>query len=204
MRWIAVTLAVLLVLIPPFQTVAQEQVPQVPPKVSVVLREGEKVRVKNLVPISSATANVGDVFDGEVVEYIEVDGKVVIAKGASALGTITAVQRAGWLGRPGRLGFTFEYARAVDGQRARLRATQERGEQGNEALAWGLGVLIFLPLLLIRGPEMDINPGTTFTTFVDRDITIQVPASPPDATPPAPAQPPSTPPPTPTPSPEPP
>ncbi len=98
MRLLAVILAAVLVLIPPFQTAAQEQVPQAPPKVSVALREGDKVRVKTLVALSSATANVGDVFDGEVVEDIDVNGKVVIAKGASALGTITAVQRAGWLG----------------------------------------------------------------------------------------------------------
>jgi len=203
-RLLAVILAALLVLIPPFQTAAQEQVPQAPPKVSVALREGDKVRVKTLVALSSATANVGDVFDGEVVEDIDVNGKVVIAKGASALGTITAVQRAGWLGRPGRLGFTFEYARAVDGQRARLRATQERAAQGNEALAWGLGIILFLPFLLIRGREMEVKLGTTFTTFVDRDITIQVPASPPDVIPPVPAQPPPTPSPAVTPAPEPP
>jgi hypothetical protein len=191
----------MLVFIPPLQTLAQEQVPQAPSAISVVLREGEKVRVKTLVTLSSATANVGDVFDGEVVEDIDVNGAVVIRKGAPALGIITAVQRAGWLGRPGRLGFTFEYARAVDGQRVRLRATQERVGRGNEAAAWGLGLLIFLPFLLIRGQEMEIKPGTTFTTFVDRDITVLVPASPQSPPPASPDQPQPTPSPTPVPSP---
>ena len=61
MRWVAVTLAALLVLIPPLQTLAQEQPPQTPQKIPVILREGAKFRVKNLVQLSSKTANVGDV-----------------------------------------------------------------------------------------------------------------------------------------------
>jgi hypothetical protein len=179
LKWTWIFLVLLLGLMPPLQGVVKGQEP-VPRSERVTVMEGERVRVRILQEISSKTANVGDVFDGEVADDVEVGGKVAIAKGARVLGTITAVQRAAWLGRPGRLGFTFEHARAVDGTRVRVRATAERVGQGNEAAAWGLGLLIFFPLLLIRGQEMEVKPGTVFTAFVDRDavVTVPLPAAP--------------------------
>jgi hypothetical protein len=176
-KWNGVLLVLLLGLTPPLQGIAKGQEP-VPRTDKIALQEGEKVRVRVMQELSSKTANVGDLIESEVADDVEVNGKVVIAKGAKALGTITAVQRAAWLGRPGRLGFTFEYARAVDGNRVRLRATAERIGQGSEALTWGLGLLIFLPLLLIKGKEMEVKSGTVFNTFVDRDAVVAVPLPP--------------------------
>ncbi len=196
LKWNGVLLVLLLGLIPPLQGIAKGQ-ESVPRSEKVTVREGEKIRVRVLQQLSSKTANVGDVFDGEVADEVEVGGKVAVAKGASVLGTITAVQRAAWLGRPGRLGFTFEYAKAVDATKVRLRSTAERVGQGNEALTWGLGLLLFLPLLLIKGKEMEVNPGTVFTAFVDRDAVVAVPLptpAPPAAAPtPAPTTPAPTP-----------
>jgi hypothetical protein len=148
--------------------------------VALIVREGHKVRVRILVPLSSRTANVGDVFDGEVAEEVEVDGRVVVARGAPALGTVTAVQRAGYIGRAGRLGFTFDYTRTVDGQKVRLRASQERAQQGSEVFVWGVALFLFWPALFIKGAEMDIQPGTTFNAFIDRDTVVQVPVLVPD------------------------
>lgn len=137
LKWTWTLLVLLLGLMPPLQGVVKGQEP-VPRSEKVTVQEGERVRVRILQEISSKTANVGDVFDGEAADDVEVGGKVAVAKGARVLGTITAVQRAAWLGRPGRLGFAFEHARAVDGTRVRLRATTERVGQGNEAAAWVL------------------------------------------------------------------
>lgn len=50
----------------------------------------------------------------------------------------------------------------------------------------GLGLLIFFPLLLIRGQEMEVKSGTVFTTFVDRDAVVTVPLPAVTETPPAP------------------
>lgn len=176
LKWNGALLVLLLGLTPPLRGIAKGQEPTPTPRSEkVTVQEGERVRVRILQDLSSQTANVGDVFDGEVADDVEVGGKVAMARGAKAVGTITAVQRAGWLRRPGRLGFTFEHARAVDGTRVRLRATVDRVGEGNEAAAWGLGLLIFFPLLLIRGQEMEVKRGATFTGFVDRDTVVAVP-----------------------------
>lgn len=188
LKWNGVLLVLLLGLIPPPQGIAKGQEP-VPRSERVTVQEGERVRVRILQDLSSKTANVGDVFDGEVADAIEVGGKVAIARGATVTGTITAVQRAAWLGRPGRLGFTFEHARAVDGTRVRLRMTVEQVGQGREAVAW-----LIWPF--ISGGEMEFKRGAVFTAFVDRDAVVAVPLPVPTETQPVP-----TPSPSPTPSP---
>jgi hypothetical protein len=139
LKWNCLFVVGLLSFLSPLQAVAQEQPQQPSQKVSVMVKEGTRLRVRILQELSSRTANVGDVFQGEVFDDTDVDNKIALVKGASAIGTVTVVQRAAWLGKPGRLGFSFEYAKAVDGTNVRLRAAPEREHRGNKPWpgAWG-------------------------------------------------------------------
>jgi len=172
----AVLIAGLLPPLPAFEVLAQQ------PEQKVILREGTPVRIRLSMSVSSEVAQVGDTVAGEAAEAVTVDGKTIIAQGAKAWGRVTVAQRRGPLGRPGRIGFTFDYVQAVDGTNVPLRATAERVGQGKEGWAWGLGLLIFLPFLLIKGGEIIVREGTIFTAYANRDVTVTlspIPASPP-------------------------
>ncbi|MBK9169015.1 MAG: hypothetical protein IPM24_16305 [Bryobacterales bacterium] len=143
-------------------------------KQTVKLPDGEGVRLILMEDISSSTANVGDRISFTVADDVEVNGVVVIAKGAAAFGSITAVAKKGMLGRGGKLTMSMDRVKTVDDQTVRIRATA--GREGDDKTGKTVAVAVFAGpfALLVKGKDVEAAQGTEYSAFIDedRDITV--------------------------------
>lgn len=166
-----------------------------------VVPDGTKVRVRLDQSLSSATADEGQTVELSVSDAIRVDGTVVVAEGARATGTIVTAQEKRRMGRAGKLDFSVDRIRAVNGEWLPVRYTLTKKEGNSKAVSTGVitaGVAVaFWPaapfVLLRKGKDIDINKGVAFDVFVDGNHTVGVPTAPAQVTqketprPPAPA-----------------
>jgi hypothetical protein len=151
-----------------------------------VVPDGTKVRVRLDQSLSSATADEGQTVELSVSDAIRVDGIVVVAEGARATGTIVTAQEKRRMGRAGKLDFSVDRIRAVNGDWLPVRYTLTKKEGNSKAVSTGVitaGVAVaFWPaapfVLLRKGKDIDINKGVAFDVFVDGNHPVGAPSAP--------------------------
>ena len=129
--------------------------------------EGTEVKLRMLDSLSSGTAVEGQRFNLELDDDIRVDGKVVVPRGAKAVGTVTHAKKKGFMGKGGELNVTLDYV-TVGEDRIRLRAAE--GKEGADKVGTTVVLtVLFGPLgLLKRGHNVEVNAGTVLTAYVDQ------------------------------------
>jgi PEGA domain len=157
------------------------------------LLDGTPVKLRLTQSISSADAKVNQEIPFEVVDEVKVDDIIVLAKGATAIGTVTEADHKKSMGRGGKLNLSISYARLSDNEKAALRATKDTKGGGHVGAMTGAMVataVIFFPaaplFLFIHGKDITIPSGTEITAFVEGDMHLDmakfgVSAAPPDA-----------------------
>jgi len=90
--------------------------------VKVKIPNGVTIEVEAPFDINSQYFRKGDKLSFRVVNPVKVDGRVVIASGATATAIVTLAQRGGHFGRAGRIAWTMQDVTAVDGTRIPLQA----------------------------------------------------------------------------------
>jgi hypothetical protein len=143
---------------------------------SVELREGNVIRLRLLEDLSSKTAEVGDMVTLEVSEPVMCKGKVVIESGARATGVVVESSSAKMAGKKGKLNFTIDYAKAVDGTNVRLRSVSGGSGEGKSRTGGLIAAAYFISpaALLFKGKEAQIEKGQSFTCYIDEDVEIEV------------------------------
>ena len=140
----------------------------------VTLGDGTQVTLRLLKAVSSATARVEERVDFEVAKDVMADGVVVIEKGAPAWGKVIQAKPKKSFGRSGKLDFTIDYVKSIDGQNLNLRSTREIKGDDSYGKA-GVVTLLAGPLgFLVKGKNVEIGAGAEYTIFVDGDRTIQL------------------------------
>ncbi|MBE3583531.1 MAG: hypothetical protein IMX01_05395 [Limnochordaceae bacterium] len=138
------------------------------------------VKVQLLAGVSSDAAEVGQTVPYKVVEDVRVGNRVVIPAGTLAQARVTEVQKAGPLGRAGRIVLDFGVMPAFDGTLIPLgvakRATTENESLGLAAGASVAGILLLGPIGLVsgyfvQGKNVSIPSGTSFYVEVLQDTT---------------------------------
>jgi hypothetical protein len=153
-------------LIAAFSTLAFAQV-QIP--------DGIKIRVRLEQPLSSATAEEGQSVSLSVADPIRVGNAIVIPQGSAATGSVLLSQKKRRMGRTGKLDFSIDRVRAIDGQWIPVRYTSTKKEGGNRMLATGVtaGIMAaaFWPaapfFLLMQGKDASVPKGSMFEVFTD-------------------------------------
>lgn len=154
--------------------------PDAEPSVSgLVLQDGTPVRLRINRTISSADARTGDQVDFEVLEDVRVNGVIVIAKGGTALGTVTAAEAKRRMARGGKLDITVDSVRLIDSEKAALRAIKE-GNGGGHTGAMTAGIvatsLVLWPaapfFLMMHGKDFTVPKDTEITAYVNGDMTL--------------------------------
>jgi len=152
--------------------VAQTPVPTPAAATTVKLQEGTIIPIVLTDTLSSGTNKANDPVHAEVSEDVAVAGVVVLSKGAPVVGHVTEAKPKGRFGHAGKLSFSFDYAKAVDGTNVRLRAsTSESGKSKSGAIMLGLSGAF------IHGKDVTIRKGTAFTAYADGDKEIAVPSA---------------------------
>jgi len=122
--------------------------------------------------LSSASARVGQPISLDVVDPVEVNGKLVIAVGAHARATVTIAKRRGHNRKEGKLVLTVQSVSRIDGSEAMLQsASLTKGS--------GVGSPIFGPCtfplpadpvgLFRKGDNVVIPKGTEITAILAPD-----------------------------------
>jgi hypothetical protein len=126
--------------------------------------------------ISSGTATEGDPVNFKVDEDIKVNGKVVIAKDTLVKGSIANAQKAGRMGKGGKLGIRVESTTTVDGQKLRLRAS--KGNEGGDKVGTVIALSVFFGLfgLLKKGNNAKIKAGTKIKVYTDEAKSVKIAA----------------------------
>jgi hypothetical protein len=150
-----------------------------PPGTELVIHDGTPVRLRLNRNLSSADAHTGDTIDFEVLDDVSVDGTVLIAKGSTALGTITEAQGKRRMGRGGKLNVEIDSARLVNDDKIALRAVKESSGGGHTgAMTGGMvaSALIIWPaapfFLMMHGKDITIPKGTEVTAYVNGDTKV--------------------------------
>ncbi len=126
--------------------------------------DGTIIRVIIIDSLNSGTSHQNDRVHFEVAEDVMVSGVIVIAKGAPALGHVTEAEPKGKWGHEGKLAFTVDYAKAVDGTNVRLRASSAQGGGDSKA-----ALMLGLSGAFKHGKDIDVAKGTAMDAYVDGD-----------------------------------
>ncbi|MGA8160620.1 MAG: PEGA domain-containing protein, partial [Acidobacteriaceae bacterium] len=145
------------------------------------LLDGTPVKLRISQTISSADAKVGQEVPFEVIEEMDVNGVPVIAKGATAIGTVTEAQSKRSMGRAGKLDISISYVRLRDEEKAALRAVKDTKGGGHVGAMTGAMVatsIVFFPaaplFLFMHGKDISIPQGTEITAFVQGDMHLDM------------------------------
>jgi hypothetical protein len=145
------------------------------------LLDGTPIKLRIGRTISSADAKVGEHIDFEVLDEVQVMGVVIIAKGATASGTVTSAESKRRMGRGGKLELTLDYVRLVDNEKAALTATA--GGKGGSHTGAMIGAMVatsFFTLggsalfLLMHGKDIRIAKGAETTAYVSGDMSLDL------------------------------
>ncbi len=140
---------------------------------SPMLKAGTQVELKL---VSELTTNgkrlrVGDRFNLEVSEPVQLNGRVVIPAGSIAVGEITSVRNKGMWGKSGNIEGRVLYVR-VNGQQIRLSgALHDKGVTGTGAV---VGSVALLPIagFFMTGTSAKLPAGSTVKAYLDEDLPV--------------------------------
>lgn len=144
---------------------------------TVKVLDGTIIHVVLTEPLSSAKNHQNDIVHFETADDIKVADTVVVPKGASVIGRISEAEpKKGW-GHSGKLAFSVDYVKAVDGTNVRLRASSTHGGQDSKG-----ALMLGLSGAFIHGKDVNIPKGTAIDAYVDGDREITVETAPQDNT----------------------
>lgn len=156
----------------------------------IEIPSGTKVTCRLEQTLSSATADEGQPVQLTVTENVYVGNTVAIPQGAAVVGTIISAIPKRRMGRTGKLDFSIDKVRAVDGQYIPVRYTINKKEGGSHGVRTGVltagAAILFWPaapvFLLMKGKDVTVNRGLTVDVFTDQAHALRsVPTSLPGA-----------------------
>src|SRR4051812_34704499 len=147
----------------------------------ITIPDGTRLRVRLDQTISSASAEQGQAVELSITEAVRVNDQVVIPDGSRVTGTVTMAQEKRHMGRAGKLDFSIDRVRAIDGEWIPIRYTVNKANGGSHAVATGVltagAAVLFWPaapaFLLIKGKDVNINKGVVFDAFTDADHVLK-------------------------------
>ena len=151
--------------------------------VQVKIPNGVTVEVESPFDINSQYFRKGDKISFRVVNPVKVDGRVVIAPGATATALVTLAQRGGHFGRAGRLAWAMQDVTAVDGTRISLQAGgrivgDSHGAKVTTQVLLSAGLGLFAPLGLLaagfkRGENAILPAGKRLEVSTRGETTVE-------------------------------
>lgn len=146
-----------------------------------VLQDSTPVKLRINRTISSADVHTGDQVDFEVLEEVRLNGELVIAKGGTAIGTVTEAQAKRRMARGGKLDMTIDYVRLLDSEKAALRAVKDvsgGGHTGGMVAGIVVTSLVVWPaapfFLLMHGKDITIPKDTEITAYINGNMPLDI------------------------------
>ena len=111
----------------------------------------------------------------QVARDVDINGKVLVKEGTPVLVKVGSVTERKMAGIKKTLALRAYETESIDGKAIQLDGGYHKEGKSRMALSISLGVIVFLPLIFLRGKTATLPSGTVFEAYVDRayDITIQ-------------------------------
>lgn len=151
------------------------------PGTAVTISGGTPVDVSFVQQVSSDTAKEGTEVPVQVTQEVDVNGMMVIAKGAQGQATLTKVLHSGGNGSGGKIEFSVDWVTAVDGSKVPLsqvnHSTANADRKGAAStmaiVGWAtLGILGLFSHNIVHGNAAIIKPDKVFDVFVDHTVNV--------------------------------
>lgn len=143
-----------------------------------VLQDGMPIKLQLLNKLDSHVARAGDKIEFEVVNDVEVDGVIVLRRGARAAGVIAASQDSRTMGRAGRLSFTINDVMLSNGDKVPVRAYNHSSGENKTGemieLMANTPIVVAPFFLLMHGTNTVFPRGTQITAFVNGDTHLKL------------------------------
>lgn len=149
---------------------------------SVEIPRSTLVKIELRTPLNSATDVVGKPVEYRVVQDVVINNRVVIPAGSTGWGQVSAVERAGRLGKDGYVRVDFRSVPAIDGSGVPVEMGEKafqtnRSSVDGAAAASMAGVLLLGPIGLIggyfvQGQDTSVAAGTQFFVEVSRPTQV--------------------------------
>jgi len=147
--------------------------------VAVTLKGGTPVELELAYTVSSADLKEGDAVSFRVVQPIQVNGMIVVERGAPATARVVKAEGGKSWGRGGNLTWAIQDVVAVDNQKVPLdysAGSKGNGAPGTMTTGIVLTSLVFWPAAPLwgfkKGKPAVIPAGKRFEVFVHGDATI--------------------------------
>lgn len=124
--------------------------------------------------LTSKRARKGDMVPLKLAENLIVNGVVVVPAGAKVFAKVTRVTRSGMFGRAGKLEFTVDSVKAVNGVEIPLEYTAERKRHNDGGAVAVVAVVSILGGALMRGANVSFPEGSVFEAKVAADTDLNV------------------------------
>ena len=147
---------------------------------SKLITAGTRIPLVMTESISSDRKGGRKVNTGEVItlrvqsDVSDIDGNVFVKQGTLVNGTITNSVKRKSAGTKGKLSFSVNFVKAVDGQSIPVDLKYEFAGKSKTGVAVGAAVVLAAPLLLIKGKPAVVKAGTVFNALVVGDKKIKV------------------------------
>lgn len=135
-----------------------------PPPREITLARQTPVHLKLSQTLSSATAKVGDEVSFEVTQDVVVGGLTVIAKGATATGSVTEAETKKRMGKAGKLNVDVSSVLLANKQKITVRsfgAEPAAEEKSGRKLPFA------------KGKDVTLAKDTEITAYVDADVRLK-------------------------------
>ncbi len=152
------------------------------PSGSKTLTRGTPLKLELLESIGTQRNQEGDRVTFRVTDDVIQDGKVLIAEGALAFGSITKLKSAKSWGRSGEIEVSIQSVLAADGTYVPLTSSIQKekeykiGETAGAAI--GGAIIIAFPIGLaaggaVKGKKILIGRGLNLDVFIDKDTEVR-------------------------------
>ena len=147
---------------------------------TILLSSGTRIPLVMSETISSDRKGGRKVNTGEVIsltvqaDVTDIDGNVLVKQGTLVSGTVTNATKRKAAGTKGKLSFSVDFVKAIDGQSVPVNLKYEYAGKSKTGVAVGAAVVVAARLLLIKGKPEIVEVGTVFNALVVGDKKIKV------------------------------
>jgi hypothetical protein len=147
---------------------------------TVMLTAGTRIPLVMTETISSDRKGGRKVRAGELItltvqaDVTDIDGNVLVKQGTLVNGTITQSVRRKMAGTKGKLAFSVQFIKAIDGQSIPVSFQYSFAGKSKTGVVVGVAVIVAAPLLLIKGKPAIVKEGTVFNALVVGDKKIKL------------------------------
>lgn len=103
------------------------------------------------------------------------EGNILIARNATAYGTVLRSEKRQMFGKPGKLEIGVTSVQAVDGSTVPLRAVENLSERGrnNAGVVTATALLLTPVTIFIKGRDVTVKKGTEIVAYVNQDTAVR-------------------------------